>query len=179
MSSRSATGIEMAWQSNVLVLSTKHSFAIMVREHHRGRIAKQKPTAVLSTSYNDHMQGIHLSGQMIKYYSLNLKTIKWWRKVFIHLVILTVINAQKLYHFVVTQQQGCSKPICDCWTSWLVSENIQLIQILLRKQWQAFAFKNTWAVVATLSRTCSQQSWISLMRSSPKEKATPNLGRDP
>ena len=62
VASRQGALLALKWRDNrnALVLSTKHTLAMLtiVREHHRGRIAKQKPMAVLS--YNDHMQGAHL-----------------------------------------------------------------------------------------------------------------------
>ena len=83
---------------DVLVLSTKHTPAmqdVLVRVP-GGRVAKSKPMAV--QEYNDYMSGVDKSDQLLQYYSMNRKTVKWWKKLFFHLVELCLINAQKLYN---------------------------------------------------------------------------------
>ena len=83
---------------DVLVLSTKHTSAmtsVSVRVR-GGRRQKEKPTAV--HDYNCYMSGVDQSDQLLEYYCFNRKTVKWWRKVFFHLVNLAVVNSQKLYN---------------------------------------------------------------------------------
>ena len=35
--------------------------------------------------YSRLMKGVDLSNQLISYYELNRKTIKWWKRIFFHL----------------------------------------------------------------------------------------------
>ena len=77
------------------MLSTKHAPAmqeVLVRVP-GGRVAKSKPMAV--QEYNDYMSGVDKSDQLLQYYSMNRKTVKWWKN---HLLQLCLINAQKLYN---------------------------------------------------------------------------------
>ena len=69
---------------DVLVLSTRHTPAmqdVLVRVP-GGRVVKSKPMAV--QEYNDYMSGVHKSNQLLQYYSMNRKTVKWWKKFFFH-----------------------------------------------------------------------------------------------
>ena len=82
----------------VVMLSTKHTSAMekVKMKMFRGSCYKQKPIAVIE--YNKYMSGVDMIGQMIQYYKFNRRTVKWWRKLFFHLVSLALINAQKLYN---------------------------------------------------------------------------------
>lgn len=56
---------------------------------------KIKPTTVL-----DHRKckiGVDRSDQMMSYYLLERKMIKWWKKLFVHLFGLAVVIAQTLH----------------------------------------------------------------------------------
>ena len=82
----------------VVMLSTKHTSAMekVKMKMFRGSCYKQKPIAVIE--YNKYMSGVDMIGQMIQYYKFNRRTVKWWKKLFFHLVSLALINAQKLYN---------------------------------------------------------------------------------
>ena len=83
----------------VLVLSTKHTpsmDSVSVRAP-GGRGDKEKPTAV--SEYNRYMMGVDNSDQMMHYYNFSRKTVKWWKKLLIHMVNLSIVNALKLYNF--------------------------------------------------------------------------------
>ena len=82
----------------VVMLSTKHTSAMesVKVKMFRSSCKKQKPIAVIE--YNKYMSGVDMIGQMIQYYKFNRKTVKWWKKLFFHLVSLALINAQKLYN---------------------------------------------------------------------------------
>ena len=50
----------------------------------------RKPEIILS--YNQFMNGVHRNDQLLTYYSLNVKSIKWWKKVFWRLFELSIVN---------------------------------------------------------------------------------------
>ena len=67
---------------DVLVLSTKHTPAmqdVLVRVP-GGCVVKSKLITV--QEYNDYMSGVDKSDQLLQYYSMNRKTVKWWKKLF-------------------------------------------------------------------------------------------------
>ena len=97
---RNGALLVLKWRDrrDVLVLSAKHTPAmqdVLVRVPN-GRVVKSKPIAV--QEYNDYMSGVDKSDQLLRYYSMNRKTVKWWKKLFFHLLQLSLVNAQKLYN---------------------------------------------------------------------------------
>ena len=91
--------LALRWRDkrDVVVLSTKHTPAmttVSVRMR-RGWGSKEKPMAV--DDYNRHMAGVHKSDQMLGYCSFNRRAVKWWIKVYFHLLSLTLVNAHKVY----------------------------------------------------------------------------------
>ena len=76
------------------MLSTKHA-PIMTSSSdstHRGRPPKQKPLAILA--YNCGKTGIDRSDQMVSYATTIRKSIKWYRKLALHLLLgTTIVNA--------------------------------------------------------------------------------------
>ena len=55
------------------------------------------PKPVMVLDYVKLMGGVDLSDQLAQYYSCLRKTVKWWRKLFFHLLQLLVINAYTLF----------------------------------------------------------------------------------
>ena len=43
------------------------------------------------------MGGVDKSDQMLGYYSFTRKAVKWWKKVYFHLLSLALVNAHKIY----------------------------------------------------------------------------------
>ena len=50
-----------------------------------------RPEAI--ADYNTHMGGVDKSDQMIKYYEILHKSLKYWKKIFLHMVDLAVFNS--------------------------------------------------------------------------------------
>ena len=56
-----------------------------------------KPTMI--SEYNKFMNGVDCGDQLLTYYSLNMKTVKWWEKVFWRLFKLAIINMYQIMKF--------------------------------------------------------------------------------
>ena len=66
----------------------------MVETRNRNGVTAQKPNIV--RDYNTHMSGIDLSDQMMSYYSSLRKTIRWYKKLAIHILTMGLHNAHIL-----------------------------------------------------------------------------------
>lgn len=77
--------------------SNKHSSFELVeiekRTHDDQPIMKPSPIV----DYNTHMGGVDLADQMAKYYHMDRRTIKWYKKLFFHLLDLSVHNTYVIY----------------------------------------------------------------------------------
>ena len=60
-----------------------------------GREVVEKPKCILE--YNRHMGGVDLSDQLTSYHSFAHRTVKWWQRVFFHLIDTTIVNAYIFY----------------------------------------------------------------------------------
>ncbi|XP_042612212.1 piggyBac transposable element-derived protein 4-like [Cyprinus carpio] len=63
--------------------------------------AKSFPCPAPVIAYNQHMGGVDLSGQLLQYYAAQHKTMKWYRKIFLHFLDIAASNAFILYNFSV------------------------------------------------------------------------------
>ena len=43
------------------------------------------------------MKGVDKSNQLISYYEINRKTYKWWKRIFYHLIDVTIVNSFIIY----------------------------------------------------------------------------------
>lgn len=78
----------------VLMITTlKHPKLILAPNRH-GQI-REKPEDVVI--YNKFMSGIDRSDQMVSYYSSPRKSLRWYKKVFFHLIDLIVWNSFYIY----------------------------------------------------------------------------------
>ena len=64
-----------------------------------------KPKAVID--YCKKMGGVDLSDEVSKYYTTERKTVKWWKKLFIHILTLLLTNA-----FILFRQQQHEEGSC-------------------------------------------------------------------
>ena len=77
----------------VYMLSTKHGSSLSTTSR-RNQITNEiicKPNVV--TNYNKYMGGVDRSDQMISYTNNVVKSFKWWKKVFFHVLAITVLDA--------------------------------------------------------------------------------------
>ena len=99
----------LKWQDkrDVLLLSTLHDDS-MVEVQRRSRLVTggvegiKKPKVV--HEYNQHMGGVDQSDQLLMYYGYSHRQVKWWKRVFFHLLDLSIVNASVLYNIVNTEQ---------------------------------------------------------------------------
>ena len=84
---------------NVMVLTSIHE-AVHVVTHKRGKDGNfiKEPLAI--HDYIMNLRGVDKSDQLIGYYSFLRKSVKWWKKLFVHLISMTILNMHilnKLY----------------------------------------------------------------------------------
>ncbi|KAL8590560.1 hypothetical protein ACOMHN_010996 [Nucella lapillus] len=70
---------------------------------------KLKPEAV--QDYIDHMAGVDMSDQLMSYTPFHRKTMKWWKKMFFHLFILSIIQSSILHEIYHTGRGGKKLPL--------------------------------------------------------------------
>ena len=98
---RSGPLLALKWCDNrsVYTLSTLHSAYMVstgIPNYQNKIIEKPEPTYF----YTKWMGGVDLGDQMMSYYSFLRRSIKWWRKLFIHMLNMVMLNAfllQKKY----------------------------------------------------------------------------------
>ncbi|CAI6350546.1 unnamed protein product [Macrosiphum euphorbiae] len=83
---------------DVLCITTRVHPKLIQSENRYGQ-QKNKPSEIVE--YNNYMNGVDRSDQMVSYYSSPRKTCKWYKKVIFHLLDVTVWNSFFIYkkHF--------------------------------------------------------------------------------
>ena len=101
---RSGPLLFVKWQSSkvVYMLSTMHSEA-MQQVTRRGGQKVSKPSCVVS--YNSKMGGVDRADQMLQPYDATRKTTRWYKKVMVHLLQVSLLNS----FLVFKKDQGSSK----------------------------------------------------------------------
>lgn len=80
---------------DVHIISTVHEATYTILQNRRYGGDLVKPTAVVD--YCKHMGGVDLSDQLLQYYESLRRTVKWYKKLFFHLLNMLVVNAYKLF----------------------------------------------------------------------------------
>lgn len=89
---------------DVLMLTTKHAATwseVDCKFKGVGVTKRTKPDCILD--YNCNKIGVDLNDQYVSYYSLNRKSMKWWKKMFFNLVARAMVNAYVIYNKSSTQ----------------------------------------------------------------------------
>lgn len=79
----------------VLYISTEHDNEMMETTTKRGSVAL-KPMAIVH--YNNFMSGVDLQDQMLAYYPVQRKTLRCYKKLFVHMLQMSLSNAFYLYN---------------------------------------------------------------------------------
>lgn len=82
-------------QRDVLAISSKYNGELLPITNRRGQI-KIKPHMVIE--YNKNMKGIDRHDQMMAYYSCEHKSLRWYKKVIVHIMQVILINSFFLYN---------------------------------------------------------------------------------
>jgi hypothetical protein len=78
----------------VLMISTEFSAQMIDATNRRG-LTSRKPQAVVE--YNKNMSGIDHLDQMMSYYPIERKSVKWYKKLGLHLLNLLLLNSYFLF----------------------------------------------------------------------------------
>ena len=90
----------------VCLLTNVHSTATVTKQR-RGQPDFEKPVAI--ECYTKNMGGVDSADQYNSYYALTKRSYKWWRKVFMHLLVTAVSNAYILHR----SSAAVKLPSCD------------------------------------------------------------------
>lgn len=80
---------------NVIYITTEFGNEMAVFRNKRGQ-ESDKPSAIIG--YNKFMSGIDRQDQMMSYYPCGRKTIRWYKKLFVHVLQMSLINAFYLHN---------------------------------------------------------------------------------
>lgn len=79
----------------VLYICPEHGDEMLETTSKRGSLVL-KPSAIVH--YNNFMSGINLQDQMLAYYPVQTKTLRWYKKLFVHTPQMSLSNAMYLYN---------------------------------------------------------------------------------
>ena len=83
----------------VTMLSTIHDDSFVTKR--RSRTAQDGQEDILKPlmveEYNKNMGGVDTGDQLESYYGFTHRTVKWWRRLFFHLIDVAILNAYILY----------------------------------------------------------------------------------
>ena len=76
---------------------------VAVQNRRRRDQETEKPQIV--DMYNKFMGGVDLADQMVSYRNVSTKTLKWWKKLFFHVINFAIMNAYILYKMRYNQKR--------------------------------------------------------------------------
>lgn len=83
----------------------------MVIAHNRVGQQREKPLPIVQ--YNHFMKGVDRSDQMMSYYPCERKTLRWYKKIFVHVLQMLLINSHYLFNEVRTSKGQTKMPLYD------------------------------------------------------------------
>ena len=95
-----------------MMLSTAHTTDLVPtgKKDPRTQEPIKKPEVI--NIYNKMMGTVDRSEQMVGYSSFKRRTVKWWKKVFFHVLSLAVLNAYILHKaWFLEEQEGRQQPV--------------------------------------------------------------------
>lgn len=104
-------GVVGKWRNKryVLYISTEYKNELQECLNKRGE-AKVKPLPIIK--YNESMCGVDRQDQMLSYYPCEQKTLRWYKKIRIHIIQPQLLNSFYLYNMYSGQKLICM--IFDC-----------------------------------------------------------------
>lgn len=86
------------WKDKRVVsyLSTQYENTMAISTNRR-QVQREKPLPIVQ--YNAHMKGVNRNDQLMSYYPMEHKSLRWYKKVFVHFIQMTMVNAYKLFRF--------------------------------------------------------------------------------
>ncbi|XP_046980762.1 piggyBac transposable element-derived protein 4-like [Schistocerca americana] len=96
---RKGNMLALCWKDkrNVHMISTRHTAEMVTFTDQKGR-EKSKPACVVD--YNKNKFGVDLSDQRLSYGAFEHRTVKWWRKLELHVILMVIVNSCILYNKV-------------------------------------------------------------------------------
>ena len=58
------------------------------------------PRPIVCADYNQHMGGVDKSDQMLKYYEVLRKSMKYWKKLFLHFIDMAALNSYLFFQYL-------------------------------------------------------------------------------
>ena len=93
--------VSLSEQTMVIAVSPRNRSAARVRLDH---IVSKKNTSIVN-DYNKYMGGCDLAGQLCKYYTHNHRTLKWWKRLFVTILDMCLLNATIVYNSIPTKSR--------------------------------------------------------------------------
>ena len=91
-------------KKDITLLSTKHDATMSLTTTGTVNKNRLKPTVIID--YNTHMGGVDNHDQLLQYYQLTRKTMKWWKKLFFHIMNMCTANAFLLWKSYGTKKMS-------------------------------------------------------------------------
>ena len=99
-------------RKHVALLSTAFNCALTDTDKKHWETNEPVKKLNLVYQYNRYMGRVNCNDQLLKYSAFNRRTLKWWKKVFFHLLNVAMVNAYVL-HCEWSKKfflNACSKP---------------------------------------------------------------------
>lgn len=91
---RVVTYISTEWENDIVDFVNKRQVTV------------KKPLPIVK--YNAFMKGVDRADQMLSYYPCERKTVRWYKKIFIHILQMYLMNALQLYNKHLTDRSKMS-----------------------------------------------------------------------
>ena len=121
-----------AKKNPVTMLSTIHNANEMLtkkKDAHGNRL----PKPVCIHQYTQNMSGVDISDQYMSFHLALRKSMKWWRKLFFHMMNMTILNA-----YILNKKFGkkkmCKDDYVEYIANWLVDTSVEGITCRPKKQ---------------------------------------------
>nr|XP_022290940.1 piggyBac transposable element-derived protein 4-like [Crassostrea virginica] len=87
----------------VYLISTTETSNIVTTSNHDFHTNETKIRPSMVHVYDKKMGAVDRNNQMVENYKLNIKTLKWWKKLFFHLINVAIVNSYIIYKECTTR----------------------------------------------------------------------------